>query len=487
MDSLTKKLLDNHFLTITKKVAKKNKAQVYLVGGFLRDLVLKREKEDLDLDFTIKKDAIRIAKSMAKELKADFVILDKERGCARVVLNECDKITTLDFADFRDKDLEKDLLHRDFTINTLAVDINKINKKNTFGDIVIDLYGGRKDLSKGVVRMVSRYSLEDDPLRMVRAYSLGAQLNFKIEPKTVKKIKTEKDKIPTVAYERIRDEFFKILEVDNSVTWLKSMDRAGVLEKVIPHINVMRNIKQGAYHHLDVWKHTLETVLQLEKLFKEKEIQDNEEIRNYLEQDVVLKRSKKAILKLGALLHDIGKPKAKRQKEGKTLFYGHERIGKEITKNIVSLLKLSTKERDALEKIIFWHLRPGYLADDTTPTQRAIFRYFRDTGDEGVSILILGIADQRATRGPLTKGSNRTHHERVVMDLIKHYFDKKKEKPFVRLINGNDLIKKLKLKPAPIFAKILREVEESQADGSIKTEKQALALAKKIAKKSRKE
>lgn len=483
MEPLIKKLHDNPLLKIIQKIAKRNKIQIYLVGGFLRDLVLNKDREQFDLDFTLKKNAIKIAKSVARKLKANFVVLDKERGCARVVYNKNDRNFTLDFTDFRDSTLKKDLFRRDFTINTLAVDINKINKNKKLDEIIICPYGGLKDLDKGIIRMVSKLSLEEDPLRIVRAFSLSSILNFKIEPKTLKKIKEQKDKIPTVAYERIRDEFFKILELEDSIRWIKLMDRHGVLEKIIPHINVMRNVTQGAYHHLDVWNHSLEAVLQLERLFKELSL--NSEIKDYLAENIVFKRSRKSLMKLGALLHDIGKPRAKMQKDGKTLFYGHERIGKEITENIADLLKLSTKEKEALEKMIFWHLRPGYLAEAKMPTARAIFRYFRDTAEEGVSILLISLADQRATRGPLTSQEGRERHEKLIKELIEYYFAKQKEKPLVRLINGNDLIKTLKLTPSPIFSKILREVEEQQAEGLIKTKKQALELARKIAGSSK--
>jgi len=481
MDSLINKLLNNPFIKIIQRKSKKYNTPIYLVGGFLRDLILGKDKQEFDLDFTLKRDSIKFARLISRDLKGGFVVLDKERGCARVVHNKNGRIFTLDFADFRDNTLEKDLRLRDFTINALAMDVNKISAKKKFSEIIIDPYNGLGDLKKGVIEMTSKVSFQDDPLRIVRAFSLAGILDFKIEAKTLNKIKKEKDKVPTVAYERIRDEFFKILELDNSIKHLKLMDRYKVLEKIIPHINVMRNVKQGGYHHLDVWNHTLETILQLERIFQE--LDDNIDIKNYLEEEIVLKRSRKSLMKLGALLHDIGKPKAKMQKDGKTMFYGHERIGKEITENIAGLLKISTREKDALEKMIFWHLRPGYLAETNMPTQRAVFRYFRDSGEEGVSILLLSLADQRATRGPLTDPVQRRRHEKLIKELIQRYFDKQKEKPFVRLIDGNDLIKKLRLKPSPDFSKILREVEETQAEGLIKTKNQALELAKKIARK----
>jgi len=129
-----------------------------------------------------------------------------------------------------------------------------------------------------------------------------------------------------------------------------------------------------------------------------------------------------------------------------------------------------------------WHLRPGYLADNEELTPRAIFRYFRDTNGEAVSTLLLSIADQRSTKGPLTTKASRIHHEKIVFGLIKEYFRRKKEKKVKRLINGNDLIRKFKLTPSVLIGKILTEVEELQAIGKIKTKKEALSIGKKFIK-----
>jgi tRNA nucleotidyltransferase (CCA-adding enzyme) len=157
-------------------------------------------------------------------------------------------------------------------------------------------------------------------------------------------------------------------------------------------------------------------------------------------------------------------------------------VGLKITENIAKRLKLSNDELEALEKMVFWHLRPGYLADIDEITPRAKFRYFRDAGKEGVSILLISIADQRATRGPLTSDESRIDHEKVSFNLIREYFRKQKEKKMPRLINGDDLIKTFKLQPSPLIGKILSEIEESQAIGKIKTKKQALQAARRLVK-----
>jgi putative nucleotidyltransferase with HDIG domain len=245
----------------------------------------------------------------------------------------------------------------------------------------------------------------------------------------------------------------------------------------------MRGVRQGPYHHLDVFRHSLETLRQLEIFIKD--AAGHKEINNYLEEVISGARQRFALMKLAALLHDIGKPAARRRRGGKIKFYGHERIGAEITDAIAERLKLSNDESEALKKMVYWHLRPGYLGDNQNPTPRARFRYFRDTQQEAVSILVLSLADQRSTLGPLTTKQARLQHEKVTAGLIREYFRKNKEKKVRRLVNGDDLIKKLRLEPSPIFGKILKELEELQAIGKIKTKAEGLAQARKIRNRGR--
>ena len=262
------------------------------------------------------------------------------------------------------------------------------------------------------------------------------------------------------------------------------MDRVGLLEKIIPQVKVMYHCKQGTYHHLDVWPHSMESVVQMEKVFKQ--LKDDEEIFAYLDASLGGNRSRRSLMKLAILLHDIGKPDTRKREKGRISFHGHEHVGTNIVKHIARILKLSVRERHALEDMIRWHLRPGYLSNFKHPSEKAIYRYFRDTKGEGVSIALLSLADQRATRGPATTQSDQKHHEAICLGLVRRYFEKKKEKPFVRLINGNDLIVKLKLQPSPLFSTILSQIEEQQTLGKLTTKKEALELAKTIAVKEAK-
>jgi len=464
------------------RFAKKKKIKLYLVGGYLRDIILKREKANPDIDFSLKKGAINFGRLLAREIKAGFVVLDKEHGCCRLVKRIKDAVYTLDFTDFRGKDLKHDLLHRDFTINAIALELEDIFKEDkNLDSLSIDPYGARADLRAKTIRIVNNKGFDEDPLRVLRAFSLAVIFGFEIDKETLSLIKLKRKNLSGVSYERIRDELFKILDRPNAFDYLVEMDKLKILKIIIPEIEVMRGVRQGPYHHLDVWKHTLETIRQLELLIQE--LKKNREIQDYLNEVVSSERKRRSLIKLGALLHDIGKPRAMRHENGKTKFHGHERIGLEMTESIARRLKLSNDELDSLGKMVFWHLRPGYLADIEEITPRATFRYFRDASQESVSILLISIADQRATKGPLTSKGSRIHHEKVVLDLIKKYFKKKKEKKLSRLITGDDLIEKFKLEPSPLIGKILSEVEELQAIGKIKTKRDALEVTRKFIRK----
>ena len=463
------------------KFSKDKKSKLYIVGGILRDSFLLRNKENPDIDFCLKKGAISFGRRLAREIKAGFVVLDEEHGACRLVKKKGEKTYTLDFTDFRGDTIREDLLHRDFTINTMALELDKACGNSDLEASLIDLYSGRKDLRLRIIRSVDKKAFDDDPLRILRAFSFSSMFGFKIDTDTLRLIKLKKAKISGVSSERIRDELFKILDSQNTSDCLARMDALGVLDIIFPEIKLMRNISQGPYHHLDVWRHTLETLRQLDELLKK--LKNNRAIQNYLREVISADRRRYALIKLGAFLHDAGKPQARRWRKKKLTFYGHERIAFDIAQTVAQRLKLSNHEREALKKMVLWHLRPGYLADNEKITPRAIFRYFRDTASEAVSVLLISLADQRATRGRLTTKQSRERHEKAVSTLIKEYFRRSREIKRPRLINGDDLIHKFKLEPSPLIGKILSRMEELQAIGRINSKEEAFKAAAKLLKK----
>lgn len=470
---------DNNLLKKIYQLSKLKKVKLYLVGGMLRDILLDRDKEITDFDFCLKKQAIKFAKYLAHKIKGACVILDKERGVARVVYETGGKKYSLDFNDFRGVNLENDLKKRDFTINSIALDLEDFFRKD-FTNFIIDPFEGLLDMKNKLIKTLSKDSFYDDPLRILRAFSLKAQLGFKIDAKTISFAKSLRKKIDAVSFERIRDELIKIFNIDESFAIIEEIFDSGILEIIIPEIKKMDNVNQGPYHHLDVLRHSFETLKQLEILLRK--IKPNSDIHNYLNNPVSSDHRRVSLLKLAALLHDIGKPEAKILRKGKIMFHGHELKGARQIKTIALRLKLSSKELDLLQRVIMWHLRPGYLAGLEIVSKKAVFRFFRDTQDDAPAILLLAIADQRSTRGPLTAGEDRAGHEKLCFKLIDVYFNKLKEKPIIPLVNGNDLIKTLKLKEGPLIGKILKQLFEMQSIGKIKTKNQALVVAKKLIK-----
>ena len=472
-------LIDFPELIALRELIQKKRVPIYLVGGALRDLLINRSGRDFD--FAVAKGAIPLARAFAKKINGAFVLLDLESGCARVARKKGGRLWTFDFADYRAKTFPADLKKRDFTINTLALDFRTLKVEEDLASKMLPNAKARADIQARTVRMASKAAFKDDPLRLLRAYSLAAQLGFRIDAVTQKTVKAQAKLIREVSPERVREELIKVLDSPRAAPTLLAMYRAGLLFAVVPQLRVMEKVEQGGYHHLDVLKHSFETIRQLEKFLVE--MQDGPELKAYLNEEIAGGHSRRAVLKFACLLHDIGKPDTKiKEPGGRTSFHGHEHAGRRIARTIASQLMFSSKERYALEDIVTLHLRPGYLSNFKKPSERMIFRFLRDAGNEAVAVLLLSIADQRSTRGPLTTEYDVRHHAEIALSLIEEFFRRKKEKPFVRLINGHDLIKDLKLKPGPVFARILRKVDEAQHLGKVKTRAEALALAEKIAK-----
>jgi len=462
------------------KISQDKNAKLYLVGGVLRDILLEKEKANPDLDFCLKKGAINFARSAARELKSGFVVLDEAHGCARVVKKTNKAVYTLDFSDFRGRTIEEDLAHRDFTINSMALGLEELFGKDFF-ESLIDPYGARPDLKKRIIRAVNKDAFDEDPLRILRAYSLGSVFDFKIDQKTLKLACLKKNKLKTVSKERIRDELFKILSSDNSYEFLKKLDDDLILELILPQIKPMKNFKKRALD-IDIWGHSLLTLKNIEAIVKRNK--NKPELKYYLAQEISLGRNRLSLIKLACILHDAGKPQTFGFKKGKVSFHGHERWGASIINDIAEGLKLSNEETRILRKIALLHLRPGFMVTTSVLTPRAKFRFFRDAQDEAVSILLLALADERSTKGYLLLEKIRERYERAIPSLIKTFFSKRKEIVPARLLNGNDLMSRLDLRPSPLIGKLLAHLEELQAIGKIKTKEEGLRAASLAIKSS---
>lgn len=467
------------YLSAVSAVSRKKKLDIWLVGGFLRDNHLKLKKDFVDFDFCVEKDVLAVVKEFSKKISSKFIVLDREQGSFRVILKKKGKFYTYDFSKMRGEDFKSDLSLRDFTINTLAVNLRIAKPK------LIDLFGAKRDLSRKIIRVVNEEVLFDDALRILRGFSFMVNYGFRIEVKTLRAMAKFKRFLKNVSGERINEELFKMLSCERSYYAFKKMDELRILDEIIPYVSKARGVYQGKFHHLDVWPHSLETLRQFELIYR-RLFKNKKEVAAYLNQELAQGRKRIQVLKLACLLHDIGKPRAKRRKQKRTIFHTHEKIGREMSEEIARRLRLSLKETEVLKKLVFWHLRPGYLADQKIPSRRAGYRFFRDTGEEGVSVIILSLSDWRATRGPLIDMTKRKGHERVMLKLISGYFLAKANRPLPVLVDGYDIMRKFSLQPSALIGDILRKIKEEQALGKISTRSEAYQVARKVVEKKKK-
>ncbi|MCG8431966.1 MAG: HD domain-containing protein [Candidatus Omnitrophica bacterium] len=462
-----------------QRAARSREVTLFAVGGAVRDLLSGRRKKEPDFDFSLDGGALVFGRFLARRLRAAYVLLDEEHGACRLVKRIGGELYTLDFTDFRGQTLADDLRMRDFTVNALAVSLDDLLTRRNPQDFIIDPLNGRKDIARGVLRMCGPRSFRDDPLRILRAFSFAALFGWRIAPAAKAALQRQRKGLLEVSGERIRDEFFKVLRAGEASRYVKELDRLKVLAVIFPEIEKMRGVCQGPYHHLDIWKHTLETMKQCDAVLRD--AVRKKELRAYLAEDAGGNRPRSSLIKLGCLLHDAGKPRAKRREGGKLKFHGHEHVGRAMAVTIGRRLKLSTDEIDALCRMVRAHLRPGYLSDNVDViTPRAVYRFFRDTGKEAPAVLLLSLADQRATRGRLTTDAARMRHEKLVRKLLREYFRRANEKKAPRLVNGDLLISRFKLRPSPLIGKILSELDELQAIGRVRTRSEALKAVKGI-------
>jgi len=474
--------------------AARESVRLYLVGGTVRDILLGKEVEDLD--FAVAGDAVNFARKFADLAGASFVPLDEEQCTARVVFHR--GVLSMDFSRTRGADITADLAARDFTINAMAIDFGQIMNTHEMEKspltplfqregLVIDPYGGAEDLDNRLIRLVSAQSIRDDPIRMLRAYRFAAAFDFTIHDATSAIIRRSVELLDSVSAERIRDELFKILAVDKSAYHLKAMDDVGLLEQIFPEIARMKEMEQNEYHHLDVWGHSVLTL----EFFEQDPLPDLlnnylPETEDYLEHELVKGRTRRSLLKLVALLHDVGKPDTRTvDTNGRIRFFDHNLKGAEIIAGIGTRLKLANRETVLLREVVKDHMYPLGLSvflrksADMKEKERAIRRFIQRTGSEWLAILLISFADLRATQGPRRRADDLEKLARLIGDIADIYFHEIRH-PMPKLISGDDLMEEFDLPAAPIIGELLSKVNEAQMDGTVKTREDAMELVRNI-------
>jgi len=462
---------------------KKEPLPIYLVGGIIRNTLLGQQTTDLDL--AVVGDGVLLGSRAAKHLGGTHVLLDSIRGISRVIIKSADPIQ-IDITS-ANKGIEVDLGDRDFTINSMAVNINRVSNELSFErESIMDPYNGYQDLLSGLIKSVSKTSLSDDPIRMMRAVRFSANTKFTVTEATQQKIRAESRLIKDVSPERVRDELLKILDTRHSYESLILLNELGITEQIIPELNQAKGIIQPNPHFWDVHDHMMETVGNLEKIIptKAKATNNNsydlvptfEGIEDYFEQEISNGFTRLSALKLSCLLHDIGKPATRtKDKDGQIRFLGHSESGVEIAKHILERLKIRKKVIALVCLQIKHHLRPSQLAaEGKVPSSKAVYRYHRDLGDAALDTLYLSMADYLSTGGPRIELKQWTEYCEVVKTIINEKLEGKSPNPNIKLLSGHDIIDGLRLKPGPLIGVLLEKVEEAHFEGKVKNKEDAI-------------
>lgn len=477
--------------------------QAWLVGGSIRDMIA-GDTELPDLDIATSFNPISIARDYAKATGAGFVVLDDERNVVRVVRAVNEKLYTFDLSEFRADDIDGDLQARDFTINAISANLNDFlskyqtsnhNNETAFTDndlsfqngtlTLYDPLNGCEHLRKRLIIPCSTKLFDDDPLRLMRAFRFSAIYDAELSPELKTRIKDQAQLLSTVSGERIRDELFKVLQVDDSTKWIRLMQETGILEIIFPDLAKCVGVEQNQWHHLDVFEHSLLTLENLEKLIKEPILSSNaidwwQAFLKYLDEPISGGRSYKQALKLGALLHDLGKPVCRRidPTSSRIIFHGHEMEGARIVKNVCESLRLSANETAYLVKITKNHMRPGVILQQGISDKR-LFRFYAETGRDGLGISLLSMADRLSALGTLQSDELETFKDGI-FTIMNQFYQQLKRPKLSLLLNGNDLKNELNIKPGPVFREILKALEEAQFVGEITTREEALTCAREI-------
>ncbi len=482
----------------------------YIVGGFIRDRLLDRQTNDIDI--AVRGDAVAIAREVAAEIGGTFVLLDEISHIARVVLTEDLEHSHggrgaewhFDFSAFSE-DIEADLARRDFTINAMALELRRLTDDGSISETLplmsegpsmgeqlrralIDPYDGQEDLGLGIVRRVDERIFEVDAVRMLRAVRLAAELDLTIEPETESLIRSHAGAITGVAGERIREELLHMLRLPRVAHHLGYMDELGLLLALIPELAEAGGVDQPTTHFWDVFQHSMQTVCAVEFLIREGEWQHgsrdmlavapwSDEIERHLSQEISRGSNHKILLKIAGLLHDVAKPTTKTMDDtGRARFIGHTKLGAAITADILARLRFSNREIGLVETMVYHHLRPAQMTNDELPSQRAIYRYFRDTGCAGIDILLLALADYLASRGPLASDDEWKQHCGLMNYILTEHEKQRAKLAPMKLLDGHDIMRKFGLEPGPEVGRLLAMVHEAHASGEVSTKEEALTL-----------
>lgn len=479
----------------------------HYVGGIVRNSLLGLPSGDIDITLPAC-DVKPAALALAKRLKAASFEMDAELGVWRLVTH-AHKIQ-IDLTAYQGKNLQEDLLRRDFSLNALAYPVSALPEiviepregqkaqillKNLQKEKIVDETGGLKDIAAQVIRVNGKKHFQDDPLRMLRAFRSSAELGFAITPRTLMQIKKDAPLIVNSAGERIKEELDRLFMTACAYKKICEMDKCGLLTALFPDLEPQRTCAEVYYGKGGVLKHTLLVFKRMEWL-----LENLDKAFGPFAQKLAPLTQNKALYKMTALLHDVAKPATAKVKQDRLRFFYHEQKGAKMARTILQNLHYSRADIRLITAMIGEHLRPSNLASNNVLTDRGIYHFFRDMGEAGLPLLLLCWADYTSyvtdaqLKQILPHSSDRLmtiaqasrfenvgktlRHLQVLWVLLDKYFQAPQKVRPQRLITGQDVMMTLHLSPGPRVGEILERVSLAQVEGTIVTREDALNFIK---------
>jgi putative nucleotidyltransferase with HDIG domain len=431
----------------------------WLVGGAVRDRLLGRPTDDLDVAVT--GDPEPLAKALRRELGGAAFPLGEGFGGWRVTRK--DKTGHVDLLPLIGGALEADLAARDFTVNAMAEPLA--------GGELVDPFGGAADLDAKRLRAVGPESFTADPLRVMRLVRLAAELGFTAEEETRSGARAAAPALAGVAAERIFAELKRIVLAGSAA--VRDLEDVGAAAVVLPELVALQGVEQSVYHHADVHDHTL-AVLDAVGVVQAQET--DERVHAVLGQPLANELTRWEAMRFAALLHDIAKPGTVGVRaDGRgSSFVGHDRAGAELARDILRRLRASEKLAEHAAALTLHHLRLGFLVHERPLGRRAIHRYLLATAPYTVDVTVFTCADRLATRGRNAEAAIEAHLA-LAREMLDEAFATRPEQPLVR---GDDLARELGIRPGPEVGVLLARLAEDRFAGEIATREEAIARAR---------
>lgn len=463
---IIEKIKKDEIINLVKNHANKYLGEVYLVGGALRDFYL--NKANYDKDIVVSGiNAEKFAKALAQSINATFIPLDEENKIYRLILK--DKITCIDVASLIGNTIEDDLKRRDLSINSIAINLKTLE--------IIDVNNGIEDLKSKKIKGISEQNFLDDPLRLLRIFRFEAMLGFETDKKLIKIVEKHAKKIHESATERISYELLKLFSGEYCEKALINMDKAKLLQEILPICKDLKTVPPNLHHHLDLFSHSIEVVKQIQEIYERSPI----EVQKHLQKVDFGGATRLTHLKLAGFLHDIGKPQTWTIEEDtqKHRFIKHDDVGSKMGQTILKKMKFSKKQIDYICKMIKYHIYPSHVISAPEINDKIYMRFVRKMENEAIDVIILAMADRLSARG--VEITDEIVHKNIsnLQSLMDFYLNIKDTlKPLPKLLSGEEIMKLLNLKPSKELGNIIKSLQEAQLSSEVVTKKQAVNFVK---------